>query len=196
MTGVQTCALRSLKKRNKAIAELPALHVQISNGGAETITDLDGIFKVHGTVGANKDGYYWVQISNTSKSLKKKPVLMAKSFAILKNVNHIHPITARPLLKNSKGKPRKVTGFVFAIEKTRFNKRARRRFKKELNGFSCFKDARVYVVAVPEDEFFTMDKSRSKKQDSKTANFRKHGVGRSEERRVGKECRSRWSPYH
>src|SRR3989442_13746331 len=23
-----------------------------------------------------------------------------------------------------------------------------------------------------------------------------HGLGRSEERRVGKECRSRWSPYH
>ena len=23
-----------------------------------------------------------------------------------------------------------------------------------------------------------------------------HGGGRSEERRVGKECRSRWSPYH
>ena len=23
-----------------------------------------------------------------------------------------------------------------------------------------------------------------------------HGVHRSEERRVGKECRSRWSPYH
>ena len=22
------------------------------------------------------------------------------------------------------------------------------------------------------------------------------GLGRSEERRVGKECRSRWSPYH
>src|SRR3712207_7142444 len=30
------------------------------------------------------------------------------------------------------------------------------------------------------------------------ARFRRHGVadGRSEERRVGKECRSRWSPYH
>src|SRR3712207_9539111 len=30
-------------------------------------------------------------------------------------------------------------------------------------------------------------------------NFRKHGYPvsrRSEERRVGKECRSRWSPYH
>src|SRR5438105_6108459 len=23
-----------------------------------------------------------------------------------------------------------------------------------------------------------------------------HALGRSEERRVGKECRSRWSPYH
>src|SRR2546429_4873130 len=27
-------------------------------------------------------------------------------------------------------------------------------------------------------------------------NAYKHGNGRSEERRVGKECRSRWSPYH
>src|SRR2546430_13346900 len=26
--------------------------------------------------------------------------------------------------------------------------------------------------------------------------FMKDGVNRSEERRVGKECRSRWSPYH
>ena len=25
---------------------------------------------------------------------------------------------------------------------------------------------------------------------------RKLGIARSEERRVGKECRSRWSPYH
>ena len=25
---------------------------------------------------------------------------------------------------------------------------------------------------------------------------RESGVARSEERRVGKECRSRWSPYH
>ena len=26
--------------------------------------------------------------------------------------------------------------------------------------------------------------------------FQIHGIRRSEERRVGKECRSRWSPYH
>ena len=25
---------------------------------------------------------------------------------------------------------------------------------------------------------------------------RRHGLGETEERRVGKECRSRWSPYH
>ena len=30
---------------------------------------------------------------------------------------------------------------------------------------------------------------------AKTGRF-KHSLGRSEERRVGKECRSRWSPYH
>src|SRR5258708_35914785 len=29
-----------------------------------------------------------------------------------------------------------------------------------------------------------------------TARFRGHPFDRSEERRVGKECRSRWSPYH
>ena len=28
------------------------------------------------------------------------------------------------------------------------------------------------------------------------ANFLYSDFGRSEERRVGKECRSRWSPYH
>src|SRR5258706_7369712 len=26
--------------------------------------------------------------------------------------------------------------------------------------------------------------------------LKKHDIARSEERRVGKECRSRWSPYH
>ena len=30
----------------------------------------------------------------------------------------------------------------------------------------------------------------------KPADESKLGFGRSEERRVGKECRSRWSPYH
>ena len=29
-----------------------------------------------------------------------------------------------------------------------------------------------------------------------TCSQQKYGAYRSEERRVGKECRSRWSPYH
>ena len=33
-------------------------------------------------------------------------------------------------------------------------------------------------------------------ENSRVAVFGVGGVGRSEERRVGKECRSRWSPYH
>src|SRR5256884_5874103 len=32
--------------------------------------------------------------------------------------------------------------------------------------------------------------------DSTKAGIRTQASGRSEERRVGKECRSRWSPYH
>ena len=40
-----------------------------------------------------------------------------------------------------------------------------------------------------------------KKKDQVTVRFAfcfpdTYEVGRSEERRVGKECRSRWSPYH
>ena len=31
---------------------------------------------------------------------------------------------------------------------------------------------------------------------AESTTFKKYLGGRSEERRVGKECRSRWSPYH
>ena len=34
------------------------------------------------------------------------------------------------------------------------------------------------------------------KFDKTTHDFGKFSENRSEERRVGKECRSRWSPYH
>ena len=38
-------------------------------------------------------------------------------------------------------------------------------------------------------------KSKDSKKIKNPKNFL-GGKGRSEERRVGKECRSRWSPYH
>ena len=34
------------------------------------------------------------------------------------------------------------------------------------------------------------------KQDENSGNSKYEAIHRSEERRVGKECRSRWSPYH
>src|SRR2546425_13335054 len=43
------------------------------------------------------------------------------------------------------------------------------------------------AVGVADDAFAL----RGKRRDGKG-----HGDARSEERRVGKECRSRWSPYH
>ena len=51
-------------------------------------------------------------------------------------------------------------------------------------------------------EFFELEDNFSKKQykrayDIKIKNkYNDALVSRSEERRVGKECRSRWSPYH
>ena len=40
------------------------------------------------------------------------------------------------------------------------------------------------------------DESLLKKVDAMNAAGDKSVIKRSEERRVGKECRSRWSPYH
>jgi len=39
-------------------------------------------------------------------------------------------------------------------------------------------------------------KKRAAKKKAKDKRFKQTKKSRSEERRVGKECRSRWSPYH
>ena len=58
------------------------------------------------------------------------------------------------------------------------------------------------LFAVPMDARTTSNLSLSShrwvlgKWMSKNPNFKSNDDGRSEERRVGKECRSRWSPYH
>src|SRR5256885_13821984 len=52
------------------------------------------------------------------------------------------------------------------------------------NAFATGRDPRHASVAVTRGLLNTMDRSELE------------GVIRSEERRVGKECRSRWSPYH
>ena len=40
------------------------------------------------------------------------------------------------------------------------------------------------------------DEEKRKKYDAFGSGYNFTGLLRSEERRVGKECRSRWSPYH
>ena len=45
------------------------------------------------------------------------------------------------------------------------------------------------------DQLARIDRSRSKEEMDELV-YRLLSLIRSEERRVGKECRSRWSPYH
>src|SRR2546430_8212745 len=45
-------------------------------------------------------------------------------------------------------------------------------------------------------QYLILAETYSKAGDSKRAVEVLHKIARSEERRVGKECRSRWSPYH
>src|SRR3989449_1072015 len=54
-------------------------------------------------------------------------------------------------------------------------------------------ETHLKVVASGDD---ATEASESHEQAERLQAIRVTGVGRSEERRVGKECRSRWSPYH
>src|SRR5574344_618745 len=61
------------------------------------------------------------------------------------------------------------------------------------NGFSCGSTNHSPYVAIRKGKYDLPQKLHNfiKEDFEKT-----DGVIRSEERRVGKECRSRWSPYH
>ena len=51
-------------------------------------------------------------------------------------------------------------------------------FSRQLTGFSLTVNTLIFLSCIRSPSWFT------------------HNLLRSEERRVGKECRSRWSPYH
>ena len=56
-----------------------------------------------------------------------------------------------------------------------------------------FQDRKLPLV----DEVIELDKeNREIKQEVQALRADRNKLSRSEERRVGKECRSRWSPYH
>ena len=46
------------------------------------------------------------------------------------------------------------------------------------------------------DELFHLENQALRSYSPLTLAYIGDGIYRSEERRVGKECRSRWSPYH
>ena len=52
-------------------------------------------------------------------------------------------------------------------------------------GTAAFMDASAFVASIGDATTPAIKPTYTKSE-----------VGRSEERRVGKECRSRWSPYH
>jgi len=52
---------------------------------------------------------------------------------------------------------------------------------------------KVFGLSVP---LFADSTSNIKVQSKEAENLKLVDIFRSEERRVGKECRSRWSPYH
>ena len=59
-----------------------------------------------------------------------------------------------------------------------------------------FNASKLNSIKECEDYLLTLVKNlRHNKQDNK-AYMKEIDTTRSEERRVGKECRSRWSPYH
>ena len=73
--------------------------------------------------------------------------------------------------------------------------------------YTAEKDSTITFEAVPEDGWaldsvmymsasFTTPDLKITKVDGKDNQYTCTIPDRSEERRVGKECRSRWSPYH
>ena len=82
-------------------------------------------------------------------------------------------------------------------EKTEAAQKAGRRFS--VSGMLKFLGVsrsgyRAWLHRVPSDTEKRRESVKAKIQD--IYDDSKQNYGRSEERRVGKECRSRWSPYH
>ena len=58
------------------------------------------------------------------------------------------------------------------------------------------KNGKVYEPAIPKIKIFASASHYDDKEKQRVIEGELDRLDRSEERRVGKECRSRWSPYH
>ena len=79
-----------------------------------------------------------------------------------------------------------LSGTIFRLKILDLYKKHRRSYTDILNG----------IPAYTEDMFYRIEKMRKRKNDPDAKWEPVQSILRSEERRVGKECRSRWSPYH
>ena len=61
---------------------------------------------------------------------------------------------------------------------------------------ALYKLAGLYNISIDDLMHLTIDIDRNVSYDAPTPTQTSNDLARSEERRVGKECRSRWSPYH
>ena len=77
-----------------------------------------------------------------------------------------------------------IVGLPNVGKSTLFNALTRSRKAEAANYPFCTIDPNIGVVIVPDERPYALQAIAKTK------------VVRSEERRVGKECRSRWSPYH
>ena len=57
-------------------------------------------------------------------------------------------------------------------------------------------DCKIKTIIRDKEGHYLMIKGLIQEEDITIVNIYAANIGRSEERRVGKECRSRWSPYH
>ena len=62
--------------------------------------------------------------------------------------------------------------------------------KKEWTDYNSHMNMAYYILVFDQTWEIILNKFHMGEESAKTTNMR------SEERRVGKECRSRWSPYH
>ena len=57
-------------------------------------------------------------------------------------------------------------------------------------------DFKIKTITTDKEGHYIIIKGSIQEEGITIVNIYAPNIGRSEERRVGKECRSRWSPYH
>ena len=67
---------------------------------------------------------------------------------------------------------------------------------EDLNQLKSYKDYTLKGFVCKGNELFSNCQINPNKKSLLASRLKRNPYNRSEERRVGKECRSRWSPYH